>query len=310
MKKKVLFVNKKLSNSDINKENILIAQLDTNLVIGPRITKEFCMCCYNQKIAERANPNITIKFSLKKVLNLFNGLKKNQIAIIQQNAVVLKKYLFPSVYNHNCNIINYHVLKNCSSTNSFGLIRSYKMRKEQNLYIIRGVLDIKNIHEDYITISGKSKNKKEAILRFFGEALERYVPQLYLSRKKYVIQNFKIKNSYDSMRLDWTKKNMTTVGLSCHVSKIRSLKKGFYENIEHYCIKKFISGNFSIYPITESFENENGIDKRQFYIKNDLAIPVVITFVRQKVFEQTYYGIGISSQERILRAKRDSYNIF
>ena len=189
MKKKVLFVNKKLSNSDINNGIILIAQLETNLVIGPKISREFCMCCYNQKIAEHANPNITIKFSLKKVLKLYSRLKKNQIAILKKNDVVIKKYLFPSVYNHDCNIINYHVLKKCTSTNSYGLVKSYKIRNEQNLYIIRGVLDIKNVYEDYITISGKSNNKREAILRFFGEALERYVPQLYLSRKKYVIQN-------------------------------------------------------------------------------------------------------------------------
>ena len=129
---------------------------------------------------------------------------------------------------------------------------------------------------------------------------------MYLSQKKYVIQNFRIKTSYDSQRLDWAKKNMTTVGLSCHVSILRSLKKGFYENIEHYSIKKFISGIFLIYPLTERFENENGIDKRQFFIRNDLAIPVVITFVRQKVLDQTYYGIGISSQERISKAKKDS----
>lgn len=306
MKEKVLFVNKKLSDSDINKDTILIAQLEKNLVIGPKISKEFCMCCYNQKIAKQASPKITIKFSLKKVLKLYNSLRKNQLAIINKNDVVIKKYLFPSVYNHDCNIINFHVLNKCTSTNSYGLIKSYKVWNEHNFYIIRGVLDIKGVHEDYITISGKSKNKREAILRFFGEAIERYVPQLYLSRKKYVIQNFRIKTSYDSQRLDWAKKNMTTVGLSCHVSILRSLKKGFYENIEHYSIKKFISGIFLIYPLTERFENENGIDKRQFFIRNDLAIPVVITFVRQKVLDQTYYGIGISSQERISKAKKDS----
>lgn len=308
MKEKIYIVKKKLIKNNLKDNFILISQINGNIYIGPKLGKTFCLECYNDKIAERVNEvkNITDVKVIKNIIKIYKHLRQNQIGIICYTTKIYKKYLLPSVKNHRCNIINTDGLKYCCYKNVYGLIDSYKLNKENGLFIYRGVLDIKNISENYLTFSGKAASKKNAMLRFFGEAFERYIPQLYLKRNKYIIENFKIKRILDCSRLDWTQNKMTTIGLSSHNSRLKALKKGFYECIEHISLNSYVYDECKLYQVNSKYNYNSNIKIKQFLIKNEFNIPVILTFSKLKGKFNTFYGIGISSQEKAKKALTDS----
>ena len=307
MRNELFFVNSKICIQDIKKNRIFVSKIGDNIFVGPKICRAFCLDCYNLKIGDKSKfENNIIQSEFEKKINKLNKqLKPNQIGIIKKNGKIIKKYLFPAIATHECNILNTNSIKNCTYKNTYGLLKVYKYTKEKDFFIYRGVLDINHINEDYITVSGKSKKKRDALVRFFGEAFERYVSQLYIPQKIIKIKYFSVKKNILRDKDDWTKNNMTTVGLASHKSKLRAIKKGFYENIEHICLRDFIIDKNTLYEFKNQNKFYKNVEIKQLLLKNEFHIPMVIT-LSKFTHGNPIFGIGISAQESVRKARRDS----
>lgn len=306
---KKTFTHKYIKNVSTKNHCILYTIHNDYSIIGPKIDKNFCFTCFNEKIFlySKIKKLNKILLSKKEIIKVWKNLNSNQIAIIDSKKTVHYKFLLPTHFKHNCPIINSKILSHYNPSNVYGLLKSYSYNIINNFHIYRGVIDISNVNEYYLTVCGKSSTKKIALSKFLGEAYERYISHIkksfislsFSQKKKLQIQK---KNAY----LDWTKNTATTVGTACHTSRFKALKKAFYEILERNYLFEYAFNNSKIYYLKDqTSKSYNNFLYKSFYIENVFKIPIIITFSKKTHKNINFYGIGIcadSSHKKAIKA--------
>jgi len=108
-----------------------------------------------------------------------------------------------------------------------------------------------------------------------------------IEKNKYIFPLYKRLNgnAYE-WRLDWTKPNMTTKGFASHKSRLKALKNGFYENIEHISLFAYMKNKTNLYEFRGNFQRKGQIELKSFLIENQFHIPVILTIskLQKKIF--------------------------
>lgn len=298
--------------NSINYENkflILVSFVNNRLVIGPKISKYFCKECFIEKIAIKSNFYKSFSVDKNFIYSKWNTLKPLELCTIDENNSSLIRFLLPAVKEHSCSILKSNILRKYSLNRAYGLLKEYKKNYCNGLHIIKGVIDVNNVSETFLTVCGKDRDEKKAVRKFLGEASERYFSQLYKPNKELIISKGKIIFQKTNERFDWNSKNTfySTVGLASYTNFITSLKKSFYEVVERNYLYKFARNEVKILKTTTLTKN-NQLSIENFFIENEFSLPIIISLANQTINNSIFYGIGISASSKLREAKQNAEN--